>query len=211
MRFAPLALVIAAIVGNAAFAEDSPLPVEVVNPTKLTSAAPENPVVTVGGIVANSMASDAPAPLPVNLPEEQRLLLNMMEKQRLSGNNPSQEPIDGMTEEWADKVKSKYAPNQNLTVRPSGNVMVPVAIGLMNRIETNYKNVSVKTSDESAVLEVDGGVLYVTLNSREPVGLILMEQGVPNSAINLTAVPIDVPPALVKVRVPMTGDMLIEA
>lgn len=211
MRFAPLALVIAAIVGNAAFAEDSPLPVEVVNPTKLTTAAPENPVVTVGGIVANSMASDAPAPLPVNLPEEQRLLLNMMEKQRHSGNNPSQEPIDGMTEEWADKVKSKYAPNQNLTVRPSGNVMVPVAIGLMNRIETNYKNVSVKTSDESAVLEVDGGVLYVTLNSREPVGLILMEQGVPNSAINLTAVPIDVPPALVKVRVPMTGDMLNEA
>ena len=66
MRFAPLALVIAAIVGNAAFAEDSPLPVEVVNPTKLTTAAPENPVVTVGGIVANSMASDAPAPLPVN-------------------------------------------------------------------------------------------------------------------------------------------------
>ena len=91
MRFAPLALVIAAIVGNAAFAEDSPLPVEVVNPTKLTTAAPKTSGHR-GGIVANSMASDAPAPLPVNLPEEQRLLLNMMEKQRLSGNNLPKSP-----------------------------------------------------------------------------------------------------------------------
>ena len=38
-----------------------------------------------------------------------------------------------------------------------------------------------------------------------------MEQGVPNSAINLTAVPVDVPPALVKVRIPMSGDMLNDA
>lgn len=90
-------------------------------------------------------------------------------------------------------VKSKYSPTQTLTVRPSGNVMVPVSLGLMNRIETNFKNVSVKTSDEAAVLEVDGGVLYLTINKSEAVGLILMEQGVPNSAINLTAVPVDVP------------------
>ena len=63
-----------------------------------------------------------------------------------------------MTEEWAD-MKSKYAPTRiSLCVRRA-TWMVPVAIGLMNRIETNYKNVSVKTSDESAVLEVDGGVL----------------------------------------------------
>lgn len=150
------------------------------------------------------------------MPEEQKLLLQMTQREQgkvsPSSNSPQNLELgESANDVWAEMVKSKYSPTQSLTVRPSGNVMVPVSLGLMNRIETNFKNVSVKTSDEAAVLEVDGGVLYLTINKSEAVGLILMEQGVPNSAINLTAVPVDVPPALVKVRIPMSGDMLNDA
>ena len=209
MRVAPLAVAITLLLGNAVVAAESPIPMEVMNPEKL---AEQNPVGEVSGIVSNSLSSSAPAPIPVNLPEEQQLLLKMAQQAQANGaSQPSMQQSPSLSDEWAERVKSKYAPTQNLTVRPSGNVMVPVSLGLMNRFETNFTNVAVKTSDESAVLEVDDGVLYVTLTSREPVGLILMEEGVPDSAINITAVPVDVPPALVKVRIPMSSSMLQQA
>lgn len=207
MRITTLSLTISLLLAPAAFAEGQ-LPVEVVNPGKL---AEQNPVGQVGGIIADSMTPGASTPLPVNMPEEQQLLLKM--QQDAEANMPTGQVVDtsNLNDQLAEKVKSKYAPTQDLTVRPSGNVMVPVSLGLMNRIETNFHNVSVKTSDESAVLEVDGGVLYLTLNKREPVGLILMEEGVPASAINITAVPLDVPPALVRVRIPMSSAMMQDA
>lgn len=171
---------------------------EVAHPEKL---AADNPVQTVGGIISDSLGTPTSTPLPVNvpaMPEEQKLLLQMTQREQgkvsPSSNSPQNLELgESANDVWAEMVKSKYSPTQSLTVRPSGNVMVPVSLGLMNRIETNFKNVSVKTSDEAAVLEVDGGVLYLTINKSEAVGLILMEQGVPNSAINLTAVPVDVP------------------
>ena len=215
MRIAPLSLTIALLLGSLAHAE-GPLPLEVAHPEKL---AADNPVQTVGGIISDSLGTPTSTPLPVNvpaMPEEQKLLLQMTQREQgkvsPSSNSPQNLELgESANDVWAEMVKSKYSPTQTLIVRPSGNVMVPVSLGLMNRIETNFKNVSVKTSDEAAVLEVDGGVLYLTINKSEAVGLILMEQGVPNSAINLTAVPVDVPPALVKVRIPMSGDMLNDA
>ena len=196
MRIAPLSLTIALLLGSLAHAE-SPLPLEVAHPEKL---AADNPVQTVGGIISDSLGT------PTSTPAGQRarhagrtkLLLQMTQREQgkvsPSSNSPQNLELgESANDVWAEMVKSKYSPTQTLTVRPSGNVMVPVSLGLMNRIETNFKNVSVKTSDEAAVLEVDGGVLYLTINKSEAVGLILMEQGVPNSAINLTAVPVDVP------------------
>jgi len=177
MRITTLSLTISLMLTPAAFAEGQ-LPVEVVHPEKL---AEHNPVSQVGGIISNSMTPGASAPLPVNMPEEQQLLLKM--QQAAEANMPAGQLVDtgNLNDQLAEKVKSKYAPTQDLTVRPSGNVMVPVSLGLMNRIETNFHNVSVKTSDESAVLEVDGGVLYVT------------------------------PPALVRVRIPMSSSMMQDA
>lgn len=205
-------MVMASIVmSQQALAEDvSPLPVEVVNPDRL-DAQGRNPVVEAAGVIGNSVSgSGQVSPMPVNVPDENALLLQMA-----AASNKGQ-PIGGMSElgiaeEWANQVKGKYSPEQKLNLRPGANVKVPVALGLMNRFETSFTSVSVKTNDESAVLEVDRGIFYATLNSRNPLNVIVMEEGVPESAVNVTLIPVDVPPAMVKMKVAMTSQQLQEA
>lgn len=191
---------------SAAPSESDPLPVEVLNPERVAS----NPIADTVGVVSNNLSATPTGSksTPVNIPEEQALLMEMAQAESQPG---QMAPSRSVSEEWAEQVKGRYSPEQKLNLRTGSNVMVPVAIGLMNRIETSFKSVSVKSSDENAILEVDGGILYVTLNTRDPVGLMLMEEGVPGTAVNMTVVPLDVPPALVKAKISLTGEQLQES
>lgn len=110
---------------------------------------------------------------------------------------------------FLDIVKSKYKPTQNLTnLKPGANIAIPVAVGLTNPIVTNFKMVAARTHDEESVIELEEGRLYITLNSLKPVALMLFEEGVPESMINLTLVPMEAMPVVVNVDVELTKQMV---
>ena len=204
---------IALISAHSAIAEESsPLPIEVVNPDRL-DAQGRNPVVEAAGLVSNSVAGNGqPTPVPVSVPDENALLLQMAAESNAAGRPGAIGPSEAsIADEWAAQAKGKYSPEQKLNLRPGANVKVPVALGLMNRFETSFTSVSVKTNDESAVLEVDRGIFYATLNSRSPVNVIVMEEGVPETAVNVTLIPVDVPPAMVTMKVAMNSRQLQDA
>lgn len=207
--------VLAATLPLLASAADSPLPVEVVNPDRLDSATGKNPVVDAARAVVAPVQNNngAATPLPVAVPDENALLLQMAAQQGQAAGGAKAAPAatGEIADEWAQQVKGKYSPEQKFHLRPGANIMVPVSLGMMNRFETSFNSVSVKTNDDNAVLEVDRGIFYATLNSRNPVNIIVMEEGVPETAVNVTLIPLDVPPALVKLNVAMTGSQLQEA
>lgn len=110
---------------------------------------------------------------------------------------------------FLDIVKSKYRPTQNLNgLKPGANIAIPVAVGLTNPIITNFKMVAARTHDEESVIELEDGRLYITLNSLKPVALMLFEEGVPESMINLTLVPMEAMPVVINVDVELTKSMI---
>lgn len=109
------------------------------------------------------------------------------------------------------KAKKNYKPTQEYTLNPSDNILVPVGQGLMNSIATNFNMVAVRTSDRNAVLEVVDGYIYATLKTNEPVGLIMYEEGVLESQVSVTLIPIPAPPVIVDLTVNLTPDMKIKA
>ncbi|MCI2286066.1 type-F conjugative transfer system secretin TraK [Colwellia sp. MSW7] len=109
------------------------------------------------------------------------------------------------------KAKKNYKPTQEYTLKPFDNILVPVGQGLMNSIATNFNMVAVRTSDKNAILEVVDGYIYATLNSNEPVGLIMYEEGVLSSQVSVTLIPIAAPPVIVDLTIDLTRKMKADA
>lgn len=109
------------------------------------------------------------------------------------------------------KAISLYEPSQNHEMKPMESKIIPVGQGVMNSIVTNYNMVAVKTSDKKSLFEMDGGYLYATIKTNQPVGLILFEEGVPESQIAVTLVPIAAPPAVVKLDVDISPEMQMKS
>ncbi len=105
---------------------------------------------------------------------------------------------------FGDALKSSYKPVQNYKLAAGENIAVAVAAGLMNRIKTNFKMVAVRTSDESSIIEASDGYIYITINTMSPVGLMIYEEGLPETAISLVLQPDNSPPAMVNVEVELT-------
>lgn len=218
MKLNKIALVCAILSGHV-FAEDGiSLPTDVVNPGKIVGEAKpadtSNPIpdalkkvnesLDIPGVVTNNPTT------PATLPQEQQILLQMAQAAQAAA--PKVAPsTTSIADEWASQAKKKYKPEQKVLLRPGGNIMLPVAIGLMNTVNTSFKHVSVKSSDPNAILETDGSTLYVTVNARVPVGLLIMEEGVPSTAVNITVVPTDVPAAMIAVNVPISDDQIQQA
>ena len=160
MKLKKVALVCAMVCGHV-FAEDSiSLPTDVVNPGKIVDSENKpsesaNPIpdalktinqsLDVPGIVTNNPTT------PATLPQEQQILLQMAQAAQAAA--PKVSPTNtSIADEWASQAKKKYKPGQKVLLRPGGNIMLPVAIGLMNTVNTSFKHVSVKSSDPSAIL-----------------------------------------------------------
>lgn len=119
----------------------------------------------------------------------------------------AQQPQETEREKFAKKIATKWKPTQTFDLLPSENIVIPVARGLMNSIATNFKMLSARSSDDQSIIEVEKGYLYVTINSDQPVGFILYEDGVMDSQISVTLWPIDVPASIVKIDVELTEEM----
>lgn len=114
---------------------------------------------------------------------------------------------------FLSKIEERFSPEQKYDLKPGRNIIVPVGQGFNNALRTNFQSLSVKTSADSnaAVLQVEGGNLYVTLRSMQPISLLLSEDGILESEISVVLVPISAPPAMVDINVELTPAMIARA
>lgn len=106
-----------------------------------------------------------------------------------------------------DKVRKKYKAHQEITLQPGKSELLPVATGLQNRVATPFKVADVRTSDKDLAITVEDGFIYVTPLNQNPIGLIISEEGMPETAVNLTLMPLDVPPVMVDLEVKFSKSM----
>lgn len=110
-----------------------------------------------------------------------------------------------------EMAKQNYKPTQNYDLKPTESILIPVGQGFMNSILTDFDMVAVKTSDKKSLLEADKGYVYATLRTDEPVSLILYEEGVPESQVSVTLIPIPAPPVIINLNVLLTQAMQAKA
>ncbi|MEZ9701210.1 type-F conjugative transfer system secretin TraK [Vibrio sp. 10N.261.46.E12] len=106
-----------------------------------------------------------------------------------------------------DKVRKKYKAHQEIELKPGKSELLPVATGLQNRIATTFRSADVRTSDKDLPITVEDGFIYVTPRTQTPIGLIISENGMPETAVNLTLMPLDVPPVMVDLQVKLPKQM----
>lgn len=108
---------------------------------------------------------------------------------------------------FIDKVAKTWRPTQEFNVKPKDSIMIAVGQGLMNTISTNLTMLTAKTNDEHSSFEIDQGYLYVTVSSTNPISLVLYEEGVLDSQISVTLVPVPAPPTIAKLNFDLTPKM----
>ena len=81
----------------------------------------------------------------------------------------------------------------SVRVTPGVNVIVPVALGHLNRILTPFETPQVRTVSQ-ATTRVEGAAVYVATTSEEPVGLYLTDGEETEPAVSLTLWPKRIPP-----------------
>lgn len=123
-----------------------------------------------------------------------------------AGKFPEQTMVQ-MPTSFLEKVSKTWKPTQEFTVKPKDNIMIAVGQGLMNTISTNLTMLTAKTNDESSTFEIDQGYLYVTVSSPNPISLVLYEEGVLDSQVSITLVPVSAPPTIAKINFDLSPAM----
>ncbi|MCD9475892.1 hypothetical protein GLP21_12525 [Photobacterium carnosum] len=109
-----------------------------------------------------------------------------------------------------DELKRKYDSHQTIRIKPGDGELAPVAVGLQNQISTPFKNVSIKTSSMDVPIEVKDGYIFITPMDQSPIGLFVGEKGLPETNVSLTLMPLDVPPTMIEVKVPMSRALQVK-
>jgi conjugal transfer pilus assembly protein TraK len=198
---------------NVAHAEEKTftLPVEIITPEKINAMDIENRRAAGRKKLASNLnqIDSRPDTVTYEIPKEtgqvfgDKSIVQAQQTQQATRRS-QRKPIT-----FVEKIKKTWKPNQNFNLKPAGNVVLPVAAGLTNRVSTNFKRLSVKTHNESAIIELEDGIMYITIKTLEPVGIMLFEEGVPESMINLTLFPFDqMLPTMIDVAIKMTNAMM---
>lgn len=108
---------------------------------------------------------------------------------------PISSPI---TEKRPPRHKSSVPPSE-LSVANGRNTVFSVALFHVNRIITPFRNPEIRTSS-TATLTVENGIIYVTTQTDDPIGLFVFEKANPSQAISLTLNPTTVSPVSVKIN-----------
>jgi conjugal transfer pilus assembly protein TraK len=119
-----------------------------------------------------------------------------------------------VTDEWrneskavaVDRILKKEALQgisqvQTYDVKQSGNIVIPIGHALLNRIQTPFSKVIVRTANNAEVF-TEAGDVYVAVADERPLNLILLEDGVPDSAVSVTLVPkLNKPPVMAHLHI----------
>lgn len=109
-----------------------------------------------------------------------------------------------------DELKRKYESHQVISIKPGDGELAPVAVGLQNQISTPFKNVSIKTSSMDVPIEVKDGYIFITPMDQSPIGLFVGEKGMPETNVSLTLMPLDVPPTMIEIKIPMSRALRVK-
>lgn len=219
LQFA-LATVTVALLSTSAYAQDAAqknpvsLPMQSVNPDRIEAGSNGQP--------QRNAASQNPMATPVNYrgDEALRRQAQVARNPELSGRLDSygrpiqQQSVQPQPEpEFIKRIKDQFKPEQDYTMEPGDNIMIPVGKGFINSLKTNFKSLSVKTSvdGKAAVLQVEDGNLYATIKTDAPVSLLLSEDGVLESEVSVVLVPMAAPPTMIDLTVDLTQKMLAKA
>tara|TARA_Y100000780_G_C13695637_1_gene421681 strand:+ start:26058 stop:27152 length:1095 start_codon:yes stop_codon:yes gene_type:complete len=115
-----------------------------------------------------------------------------------------------VTETFLDKVAKTWKPTQKFKVRPKESIMIAVGQGLMNTISTDLPLINAKTNDETSTYESSEGYLYVTVNTDKPISLVAFAEGVLETQISITLVPIPAPPTFVEINFDLEPELRSE-
>ncbi|WP_105169412.1 hypothetical protein [Pseudoalteromonas sp. T1lg23B] len=109
---------------------------------------------------------------------------------------------DGSAMTTEQKVLAKYRPRLSVKTEIGGNEMLPIAIGLPNRIKTNFKDVEVVGSfPETVYIAQEGGFVTISTNTANPIGLFLREYGMPETEVAVTLFPFQVGQAMINLDI----------
>lgn len=119
-------------------------------------------------------------------------------------------PLAPVKSDIIRKLEKSYRPVQKIVnVAPGASIMVPVSQGLMNRIKTPFKMVAVRDSaNKDTIIDLDEGMVFVTVNSYEPMSLMVYEEGVPESMFSIMLHPMEAPPVMIEVDLQLTPAMI---
>ncbi|PIX72218.1 MULTISPECIES: type-F conjugative transfer system secretin TraK [unclassified Shewanella] len=168
------------------------LPVQTSNQRLSSDYIDQNSADSPVSYIFNSLKSAVPDNEPVKAPQQV--------------DNYGRILADSDKSSFGRALQASYKPVQNYSLKPGENIAVAIAAGLMNRIKTNFSMVAIRTSDEDSIIEASNGYIYITTNSMTPVGIMVYEEGLPETAISLVLQPDNNPPAMVNVDVKLTGE-----
>lgn len=94
---------------------------------------------------------------------------------------------EGLPKVGASAPKVEPPPAQ-MTVEPGKSVRIPIALGVLNRIQTPFPD-PVAKHGEGISVERDGAVLYVASNNTTPEALFINQRGDESHALVLTVAP----------------------
>lgn len=147
---------------------------------------PGLPVKTVGGAIEIDPETDvAPAP-EVIAPESKEAEALIAQIERVASTLPPTPAAAGMQ-------ASVSPPPARISVAPGIVEVIPIGLQRLNRIRTPFATPDVKTVSESAMIEVEGSVIYVSTELRDPISLFVTEKGQPDVALSLQLMPSRIP------------------
>lgn len=138
------------------------------------------------------------------------IVASIAQQQRIDPSmyNAGPQPVD-TTEQT---VLKKYKPRMTVTTEVGGNEMLPIAIGLPNRIKTNFKEIEVVGNfNENVYVSQEGGYLTISVGSSNALGLFLREYGMPETEVAVTLFPFNIGQAMIDMTIKMPASMVREA
>ncbi|MEF1337452.1 hypothetical protein REH81_11775 [Vibrio rotiferianus] len=107
-----------------------------------------------------------------------------------------------------DKALEIFKPKVELMAAPGEPVTIAVGVAQSNRIGFNFNKLEVVTSDMRTPILKDGGYMYITPSvAGEPIGLLVGEEGMPETMVNVLLLPANVPQVIAQVDVLLTKEM----
>lgn len=125
---------------------------------------------------------------------------------------PYQQPVISAEQQAnnavVDKALEIFKPKVELMAAPGEPVTIAVGVAQSNRLGFNFNKLEVVTSDMRTPILKDGGYMYITPSvAGEPIGLLVGEEGMPETMINVLLLPANVPQVIAKVDVLLTKEM----
>ena len=97
-----------------------------------------------------------------------------------------------------------------LVVKEGRNVLIPVALGHINRLIVPFENPKVVTTS-SANIQADGHVIYVATRTKVPVTMFITPEDAERPAISVSLIPKRIPPREIELRLDSPQATLLPA